>query len=109
MRGLRAALASALGIFATACAYAQATIRPLTDVIEGHRVGGVTVDLTGTLFIADFGDIVWKISTDGERSIFASGLYGSSGNSVDAEGNLLQSSYYGNFITRIDRMGHASR
>lgn len=109
MKELRAVLLSIALIFTAPVAHAQATIQPLTGIIEGHRVGGVTVDLTGTLFIADFGDIVWKISTDGERSIFASGLYGSSGNSVDAEGNLLQSSYYGNFITRIDRMGHASR
>lgn len=102
-------LYAVLWLFAAQCVHAQATIQPLTGPIDGHRVGGVALDLTGALYVADFGDIVWRISTEGERTVFASGLYGSSGNTVDGEGNLLQSSYYGNYITRIDRTGHASR
>src|SRR4030095_3239216 len=38
----------------------------------------------------------------------ASGLYGASGNAIDNEGNLLQSNFYGNSITKIDRKGQAS-
>jgi DNA-binding beta-propeller fold protein YncE len=40
--------------------------------------------------------------------VFAQGFYGSSGNAVDHEGNLFQSSYYGDFITKIDRTGHTT-
>jgi len=36
---------------------------------------------------------------------FASGLYGASGNAIDNEGNLLQSNFYGDSITKIDRKG----
>jgi DNA-binding beta-propeller fold protein YncE len=54
-----------------------------------------------------FGDVVWKITPDGERHVFASGLYGASGNAIDNEGNLLQSNFYGNSITKIDRNGQA--
>ena len=41
---------------------AQPEIRSLTPVIEGHNVGGVTIDLVGNIYVADFGDIVWKIT-----------------------------------------------
>ena len=48
---------------------------------------GLTVDLNGDVYIADFGDLVWKITPDGERRVFASGLYGASGNAIDNQGN----------------------
>jgi DNA-binding beta-propeller fold protein YncE len=94
-------------LFAAASARAQTKIRSLTEVINGHSVGGVTVDAVGDLYVADFGDIVWKITPDGERHVFASGLYGASGNAIDNEGNLLQSSFYADSITKIDRNGQA--
>ena len=88
-------------------AHAQ-SIHPLTGVITGHQVGGVSVDAVGNLYVADFGDIVWKIPPEGQPQVFAQGFYGSSGNAVDHQGNLFQSSYYGDFITKIDRTGHAT-
>ena len=57
--------------------------------------------------MADFGDFVWKITPEGKRDVFASGLYGASGNAIDNDGKLLQSNFYGNSITRIDRKGEA--
>jgi len=94
-------------LFATGSVLAQTKIRSLTKVIEGHAVGGVTTDLVGNIYVADFGDFVWKITPEGDRQVFASGLYGASGNAIDNEGNLLQSNFYGNSITRIDRKGQA--
>ncbi|HEY6621524.1 MAG TPA: hypothetical protein VIY68_18410 [Steroidobacteraceae bacterium] len=88
-------------------AYAQ-SIHALTDVMEGHQVGGVSVDAVGNLYVADFGDLVWKIPPEGQPHILAAGFYGSSGNAVDHLGNLFQSSYYGDYITKIDRTGHAT-
>src|SRR6266496_3066272 len=95
-------------LFGTASARAQASIRSLTKTFEGHSVGGVTIDLVGNVYAADFGDFVFKITPEGERHIFASGLYGASGNAIDNEGNLLQSNFYGNSITRIDRKGQTT-
>src|SRR3977135_847555 len=86
---------------------AETVIRSLTGIIEGHQVGGVTIDLIGNIYVADFGEIVWKITPEGDRHEFASGLYGASGNAIDREGNLLQSNYYGDSITKIDRKGQA--
>lgn len=94
-------------LFATVSVGAQTKIRSLTKVIEGHAVGGVTTDLLGNIYVADFGEVVWKITPEGERQIFASGLYGASGNAIDNEGNLLQSNFYGNSITKIDRKGQS--
>ena len=94
-------------LLATGSVLAQTKIRSLTKVIEGHAVGGVTTDLVGNIYVADFGDFVWKITPEGDRQVFASGLYGASGNAIDNEGNLLQSNFYGNSITRIDRKGQA--
>jgi DNA-binding beta-propeller fold protein YncE len=92
-------------LFTSVSARSQTTIRSLTGIIEGHQVGGVTVDLVGNIYVADFGDIVWKITPEGERHEFASGFYGSSGNAIDNEGNLLQASCYGDSITKVDRKG----
>lgn len=100
-----AALASVL--CAATAARAQPKIRAFSEVIEGHQVGGVTIDAIGNIFVADFGEIVWKLTPEGERREFASGLYGSSGNAIDKHGNLLQSSFYGDSITLIDRKGQS--
>lgn len=88
-------------------AHAQ-SIHPLTGILTGHHVGGVSVDAVGNLYVADFGDIVWKIPPEGQPQVFAQGFYGSSGNAIDHQGNLFQSSYYGDYITKIDRTGHTT-
>lgn len=68
-------------------------------------VGGVAVDRVGYIYVADFGNQVWRVSPFGEVEVFADSLYGASGNSIDAQGRLLQSSFYGNSLHRIDRDG----
>lgn len=92
-------------LFVTVSVNAQTKIRSLTNVIEGHAVGGVTIDLVGNIYVADFGEFVWKITPEGKRDVFASGFYGASGNAIDNEGNLLQSNFYADSITKVDRKG----
>ena len=77
----------------------------LVDSLAG-AVGGVAVDRGGAVYSADFRDTVWKIEPDGRVSPFATGLYGASGNTFDREGRLLQSSFFGHTLTRIDRDGN---
>src|SRR6266699_3932090 len=103
----RALLSVFVLLFLAVSAHAETKIHALTKVIEGHSTGGVTVDALGNIYVADFGEIVWKITPEGKRDIFASGLYGASGNAIDHEGNLLQSNFYGDSITKIDRKGQA--
>src|SRR6266480_3901272 len=92
-------------LLATGFCARQTKIRSITNVIEGHAVGVVTADLLGNIYVADFGEFVWKITPEGKRDVFASGLYGASGNAIDNEGNLLQSNFYSDSITKIDRKG----
>src|SRR5438552_12210640 len=94
-------------LFVAVSAHAETKIHALTKVIEGHSTGGVTIDALGNIYVADFGEIVWKITPEGKRDVFASGLYGASGNAIDHEGNLLQSNFYADSITKIDRKGQA--
>ncbi len=84
-----------------------AAIHVFSPVIEGHGVGGLALDQIGNLYVADFGETVFKFTPEGKASEFASGLYGASGNAVDPHGNLLQSNFYRNTITEFDRFGHA--
>lgn len=79
-------------------------VRTVADSLPG-AVGGVAVDAIGTIYVADFGEKVFRITPWGEVSVFAHGLYGASGNRVDGEGRLLQSNFSGNSISRIDREG----
>jgi len=91
-------------------AFAQAgdsplvTVSTLTDTLPG-AVGGVTVDRGGTIYVADFGDRIWKISMTGEVSTLTTGMYGASGNAVDSHGRILQSNFHGNFVARVERDG----
>jgi DNA-binding beta-propeller fold protein YncE len=92
---------------ATVDAQAETEIHSLTEVMEGHSVGGVTIDALGNVYVADFGEIVWKFTPEGQRREFAAGLYGTSGNAIDKAGTLLQSSFYDDSIMQIDRKGQA--
>lgn len=109
-----AALAVSLLVpMAAAPALAQAPqaggpqVTTLTDTIHGS-VGGVAVDRLGVVYVADFGDNVWRVTPWGEMTLHAKGQYGSSGIAVDSRGNLLQASFNGNYISRISRTGEVS-
>lgn len=80
----------------------EVKVSSFTDTLIG-RVGEIDRDVIGNLFVADFGEKVWKISPLGEVEVFANTMYGSSGNALDAQGNLFQAQYYGNTIVKINR------
>lgn len=78
----------------------------VTDTIaEYGAVGGVVADGLGYVYVADFRNAVWRLSPDGEVTKFADGLYGASGNAIGPRGHLFQSSFNGNFVSRISRTG----
>jgi sugar lactone lactonase YvrE len=78
----------------------------VSDTIEGFgAVGGVAVDGLGYVYVADFRNAVWRLSPDGELIRFADGLYGASGNAIGPRGYLYQSSFNGNYVSRISRTG----
>ena len=79
--------------------------------------GGMEVDQDGNIYAADFGPalnggrgtVVYKITPEGEASVFADGLNGASGNALDSEGNLFQSNIAGNEISKIAPDGTVTR
>lgn len=78
----------------------------VTDTIADYgAVGGVVADALGFVYVADFRNAVWRLSPDGTLVKFADGLYGSSGNAIGPRGQLFQSSFNGNFVSRISRTG----
>lgn len=78
--------------------------------------GGVSIDDTGIVYVADFGQAlnnangtnVYKILSDGSIQLFATGLFGASGNDFDSQGNLFQSNIAGGFISKIFPDGNVS-
>ncbi len=71
--------------------------------------GGVAIDDSGTVYVADFGNTlslangtkVYKVFDNGTVQEFASGLQGASGNDFDSQGNLFQSNIAGNKLSKI--------
>jgi len=85
-----------------------------TITIPFSASGGVSIDDSGTVYVADFGNFlnfangskVYKVYDDGNGTIqqFATGLFGASGNDFDSQGNLFQSnisSQGGNKLSKI--------
>ncbi|MCB0279814.1 MAG: hypothetical protein KDD94_09945 [Calditrichaeota bacterium] len=86
----------------------------LTPEINGGT-GGLAVDDSGNIYIGDFGpdlngggDKVFKVSPEGNVSIFAQGLFGASGNQFDSQGNLYQSNISASRISKITPDGQVS-
>ena len=101
---LRSLLITALLLAAGAAGADDLQVSTLAGPLDG-AVGGVSVDTLGFIYVADFGEKVWKVTPWGEVEVFARGFYGASGNTIDAEGNLLQSSFYAGKLSKVSRDG----
>jgi len=89
-------------------------VRNLTTFINAGS-GGMDTDDQGNIYMGDFGanlngggNQVILITPEGTVSTFATGFNGASGNDFDNDGNLLQSSITGGFISKVDAQGTAS-
>ena len=84
-------------------------VRTLAGPIDAGS-GGLEVDGDGNVYTADFGATlsqgppgtrVWRITPGGEVSVFAEGLRGASGNTIDGEGRFFQSNIAANTVSMI--------
>jgi hypothetical protein len=78
------------------------------ELVTYGRLGGITADALGIIYITAFAEEVYKITPGGEVEIFAEGFYGASGNTIDINGDLLQSNFFANTLHRITRTGEVS-
>jgi sugar lactone lactonase YvrE len=76
------------------------------DVTSAHA-GSLTFDPAGNLFVAD-GQTVSKVTVDGTKSIFPSGLKDPLGLAVDSKGNLFVSDVSSDSISKFTPEGKKS-
>jgi sugar lactone lactonase YvrE len=81
------------------------TVLSSDTVRDFGSVGGVVTDALGYVYFADFQNSVWRLRPDGGVDRFADGLYGGSGNGIGPRGELYQSNFNGNYVSRISRDG----
>jgi DNA-binding beta-propeller fold protein YncE len=78
----------------------------LSDTLfASSRIGGITMDELGFLYVSNFREAVWRVSPRGQVKLLADNLYGASGNAIDRRGDLLQANHMTGEITRITREG----
>lgn len=85
--------------------------------------GGISIDAEGNVYSSEFGNWlgqapagervggtrVFRITPEGEVSVFAEGFAGASGSAIDANGEFYQSNIGGNYISRVDQSGKLHR
>jgi hypothetical protein len=72
----------------------------LTEQVQGGT-GGVELGPDGTLYVADFGSQVWRLTADGQRSLLATGFTKAADCTLDGAGNLLQVDHGANRVVSI--------
>ena len=91
----------------------ERTVGTLAGPIDAGS-GGLEVDAAGNVYTADFGATlsngppgtrVWRITPEGEVSVFAEGFRGASGNTLGDDGWFYQSNIAGNTISRVSPEG----
>lgn len=100
----------ALALVVFAAAEPRVTTLDLDDdLLSRGRLGGVSVDDDGFIYVSDFGSTIWRISPEGGVEVLDNSLRGSLGNAIDSAGNLYQASVRDNRIVRIDKTGKIAR
>ena len=101
------------GLFRDPAAVTGTTVETVAPEIDA-ATGGVALDASGNLYVADIGtppardgSRVYRVSPEGDVTLFASDplLLGASGNAVAPDGTLYQSAYSGGRVTSISPDG----
>lgn len=89
-------------------------VRTISEPIDGGS-GGLEVDAAGDIYSADFGATLsgggrslFRITPEGEVSVFYDGLDGGSGNALASNGDIFQASISANRIERVAPDGTAT-
>ena len=105
-------LLSLAGLGATSVAQRQA---PLTKAYVSTMLtsralntkgsqGGVCVDETGTIYVANFRSAIYRVSPWGQASILTKKFTASSGNTIAPDGTLIQSDYFTSRVYAVNKV-----
>jgi len=84
------------------------TIETSAPLASRGRLGGVASGPDGAVYVANFDRHVWRVEPGGRAVLLTDQLQGSSGNTVDAEGRLLQASFVDGRVVAFDPGGAMS-
>lgn len=114
MKARLSRLAAVAAILSYTIAVDAQTVTTITE--EFNASGDLEVGPDGNIYVADFGPSlstgggtnVYQVTREGEVSVFATGLFGASGNGFDSEGNLYQSNISASTVSKITPDGTVS-
>ena len=66
-------------------------------------LGGVAADDQGNVFVANFGDSLWKVAPSGHATRLSDNFRVASGNTMTPDGRLLQSDFFQNWVFEVDQ------
>jgi len=81
------------------------TVQTDVPIISGRAIGGVAVDQAGRIYVSNFRKKVYRIARDGTVTTLTTDFIKASGNTIDENGELLQSEYDLNELYRIHEDG----
>lgn len=105
LRSLATLAAMALPTLAVATGPLVTTLATPQEIPSRGRLGGVTIDGSGNIYVANFSATVWRRTPAGDFTVLANGFQGSSGNAMTRAGDLLQASFVDGRIVRISPDG----
>lgn len=77
------------------------TLEVEEPLASAGRLGGVSLDASGNVYVSNFGASLWRVSPDGTVTKLADGLRETSGNTVLPDGRLLQASFLDNRVVEV--------
>lgn len=103
-------LAAILFLLTSVTAWAQ-SVSTVAGPLDA--AGGMSVGPDGNLYVGNFGDFlstaggteVWKVTPDGDISLFAEVIFGATGNGWDSKGNFYQADIGASVVWKIEPDG----
>ena len=85
--------------------HTTSTLETTLELTSDGLIGGMSIGRDGTIYAADLGSHIWKITPSGAATLFSAEFQDPSGNFILEDGDILQSEWTNNRIYRISPDG----